>query len=445
MILHRVFLLCLGLCAGTGGAWAASALDPAFGDGGMRHYGFQPVNGGRNDQGVVACAGANGTLTMAGFASESQRVVTIRLHANGSYDPTFGVDGKASFNLPGAFSYAPGLCQPDGNLVLVRALTALDGDQILQIVRVLKHSGQPDPSFGSNGVVVVDLDSWIAGLGRNESPLSVNPLPNGDLAIGGDAQLADGRSRGFIALLRADGSVRTVQALGNLRSANVFATMEAPDGRLWAFGRNGRIAGVYRATLDRDSLAWEGVLEHAAPPGLEYALGPARQVDADTVAMPAATVSQNPGAAPQLIVFRAASITVLPLPGAPAGYLASGDLGLTALPGRRVLVSSLTTQSNGTSDRVAIHFATARIGYEAGGDRLEARFGDGGAQLVSFRTPDPACATVLPFHSFLRLTLWDGLPVLAGGVLQNCPGGTDGLDYLVGRLRPDYLFGDGWD
>lgn len=429
----------------TGAAQAANALDPAFGDGGLRHYGFQPVSGGNNDQGVVACASANGTLTAAGIASNSRRVVTIRLHANGGYDPAFGVDGKASFDLPGTFSgYIPGLCQPDGNLVLVRTLTGQDGEQALQIVRVLKQSGQPDPSFGSNGAADIDLDSWIPGLGQRETPLSVNALPNGDLAIGGDAQLADGSSRGFIALLRADGSVRTVQALANLRSANVYAAVQAPDGRLWAFGRNGRISGVYRATLNRDSLAWEGVLEYAAPPGYVYALGPARPVDADTVVMPAATVSQNPGAAPQVIVFRANSITALPLPGPPAGYLASGDLGLTVLPGRRVLLSSLASTS-GSNSRSAIHFATARIGYDTDGDRLETQFGDGGTQLVSFRAPDPACATVVPLHSFLRLTLWDGLPVLAGGVLQNCQGGTDALDYLVGRLRPDYLFGDGMD
>lgn len=445
MILPRLFLLCLGFCAMTGAAQAANALDPAFGDGGMRHYGFQPINGGSQDYGAVACAGANGTLTMTGIASSQQRVVTIRLQSDGSYDPAFGFSGKASFGLPGSYNhYMPGLCQPDGHLVLARWLGPADGEQSIQILRVLKQTGQPDPSFGNNGVVDIDLDSWIPGLGQRETPLSVNALPNGDLAVGGDAQLAEGRSRGFIALLRADGSVRTVQALANLRSANVYATVQAPDGRLWAFGRNGRVEGVYRATLNRDSLAWEGVLEQAAPTGYLYALGPARPLDANTVVMPAATVSQNPGAALQLIMFRADSISALPLPGPPPGHLASGDVALTVLPGRRVLLSSLATQS-GSNIRVGIHFAAARVGYDTAGDRLELQFGTGGSQLISYRAPDPACATVLPMHGSVRLTLWDGLPVLASSVAQNCPSGTDGMDYLVGRLRPDYLFGDGLD
>lgn len=445
MILPRLFLLCLGFCAMTGAAQAANALDPAFGDGGMRHYGFQPVSGGSHDQAVVACASAGGTLTVTGIASEHRRAVTIRLRSDGSYDPTFGVNGKTSFDLPIGFnSYIPGLCQPDGHLVMARQLGSVNGEQTLQVLRVLKQTGLPDPSFGSNGAVDIDLDSWIPGLGQRETPLSVNTLPNGDLAIGGDAQLADGSSRGFIALLRADGSVRTVQALANLRSANVYATVQAPDGRLWAFGRNGRISGVYRATLNRDSLAWEGVLEYAAPPGYVYALGPARPLDANSVVMPAATVSDNPGAALQLIVFRADSITALPLPGPPPGHLATGDVALTVLPGRRVLLSSLATQS-GSNIRVGIHFAAARVGYDTAGDRLELQFGTGGSQLISYRAPDPACATVLPMHSSVRLTLWDGLPVLAGSVAQNCPGGTEGMDYLVGRLRPDYLFGDGLD
>src|SRR5690606_21580816 len=59
-------------------------LDPRFGDGGMRNYGFQPFNGsGREDVATAVCQGPNGTLLVVGEASDARRIVTMRLLPNG--------------------------------------------------------------------------------------------------------------------------------------------------------------------------------------------------------------------------------------------------------------------------------------------------------------------------------------------------------------------------
>lgn len=447
------FATFLTLLCGAGVAAAqVGPLDPTFGDGGMRHYGFQAVNGLVGDRAIVACAGANGTLTVTGAASTAQRVVTVRLRDNGDYDTSFSDDGKASFDLPGTFAdFTPGLCQSSGHLVVARPLTAGDGEQNLQIFRVHRDDGQLDPGFGNGGVVTIDLDQWVGGLGKEEMPLGIHQLANGDIAVSGRVTLGAGGERGFVVVLSNGGAARGITVLSDLRSRTATTVVDAPDGRLWVFGQNGRVNGAFRATLARDTLAWEAVLEQLAPAGYTTWVGGGRMLDANTVVL-GSTTGPTPGydGGPQLIVFRAASVSVLPLPaamldGQPHGLTARfGMSGVTVLPRRRVLIASLA-HPIGTGPDTGVHFAMGEIGGDASGDRVDALFGAGGAQTAAFRPALPGCAAVRPNHRFGRLTLWRGLPTFVGTADASCTAANTGEDYLVARIRTDDIFSNGFD
>lgn len=443
----------VGACLFSSLAGVASAhigpLDPSFGDGGMRHYGFQAVAGGTQDRAIVACSSADGTLTVMGRASSDRRIVTMRLLRDGSFDTRFSDDGKESFDLPGSVAhFVPGLCQADGHLVAARPLTASGGEQTVQVFRVLKHTGLPDPGFGNGGVVVVDLDQWIAGLGSEEMPLGVNALPNGDLAVSGRTTLAAGGERGFVILLSGSGEIRRVGLLDNVRSRTAMTTIEAPDGRLWVFGQNGRLNGSYRATLNRATLAWEAVLEQISPAGDVHWVGAGRAVDAQTVVL---ATSTGPSPAydgrPELVVYRSDSVSVLALPppqldGASLWITSRwGDHGVTVLPQRRVLYGALAKQP--VPGGVGLHFAMAEIGTAASGDRIDTAFARDGAQTAAFRPAGSPCEGTE--HRMGRLTQWGRETVFVGAVNANCVDGNAAEDYLVARIQVDPIFADGFD
>lgn len=440
-------LVCMSAAAGA----QVGPLDTTFGDGGMRHYGFQAVSGGVHDRAVVACSAADGTLTVVGTASSERRIVTMRLKRDGSYDTSFSGDGKESFDLPGSYAdFTPGACQADGHLVVARSLTAPDGEQSLQIFRVLKHTGLPDPGFGSGGVVSVDLDQWASGLGKEEMPLGVNQLPNGDLAVSGRATLAGGGTRGFVVLLNAAGTGRAVRVLDE-PARTATTVVESPDARLWVFGQLDGAGGAYRATVQRNSLAPESLTPMPAPAGETLWVGAGRSVDAQTVVLAA---SRGPAPAydgwPALIVFRASGATLrsLPMPALDGQQLVMspqfGSSGVTVLPQRRVLYGG-TVHRYGDTARIGLHFAMAEIGSAAAGDRIDTTFAIGGAQTAAFRPPAPGCSGQTPYHAPGRLTLWGQQPVFVGAADAACAVPGAGEDYLVARIQVDPIFADGFD
>jgi hypothetical protein len=445
-------LLFTFLCGGDPAVAHVGPLDPVFGDGGMRNYGFQAVNGQAVDRAYVACQGPNGTLTITGAASGWQRIVTVRLRDNGDYDTSFSDDGKQSFDLPGTLAeFTPGLCQADGHMVVARSLTAPGGEQDLQIFRVRKDTGLLDADFGNGGVTAVDLDQWIPGLGAEELPLGVNQLGNGDIAISGRVTRAQGGERGFVVLLAANGSLRRAAVLDNVISRTATTVVDAPDGRLWAFGQNGRVNGAFRAVLHRDTLAWEGVLEQQAPAGNTTWVGNGRAVDAQTVVLASSTGPTPAYAAPpQLIVFRAASVSAFVLPIHPVGGQATGvnaRFGLqsvTVLPRRRVLLGAHATRPVTPTD-VGIHFAMGEIGMDAAGDRVDTTFGQDGAQTAIYRPAVAACNAPSLTHRYGRLTLWRDRPVFVGAVDAACLGTGASEDYLVARIQTESIFADGFD
>ncbi|MBL8299688.1 MAG: hypothetical protein JNN30_15235 [Rhodanobacteraceae bacterium] len=413
-------------------------LDPGFGDGGFGYYGFQPVEGQGNDAALVGCAGPNNTFVVAGMASGGRRIVTVRLLPDGSYDTGFSGDGKESFNLVTHVDGA-GACLLQGDLAVAANTADVAGEQNLRLVRVGRDTGLPVSSFGSGGVVDLDLDAHISGLDKAEVPLGLNVLPNGDLAVSGYVSLPGGSTTGFVALLDPAGQVAAATAADCWMLTTV---LESPAGDLWAFGSTGQ--GGCRVTLNRTTLTQSGRITNNM--GVTVRPGSARAVRPGTIAM-AATADAPFGQRPLLLVFRETAVTALPLP-APvlngAGVGLSAQLrtqGVQILPGGRVLFGG---SLDSTATTAGEYFALARIGRSAADDRTENYFGRGGAASAQFLPDTSACAAAPPPQAIHRMTSWMGRPAFVGKVGTACFVNA-GDDYLVGRVETDYLFGDGLD
>lgn len=453
------------LLASAGGGAAAhdGPLDAGFGDGGMRAYGFQSVNGsGRDDRAAVACPRADGGLVVVGAASDARRIVTVRLLPNGDYDPAFSSDGRETFEL--AMTPATpmaGLCLPDGKILLARRLDAATaGQSDVQLVRLDGNTGLPDASFGQNGVHLLDMDSWQSGLDGVESPYALAALDGGEVLVMGRVRRAS-RNVAFAARVTADARVPAARVFvdaPNRATANVLLTaVPAGDGRLW-----GIVEGIqpgstrvtpFRVRFDRQTLQWLDVPDPLPGAGEDIYSGRGVRVRDDVIAVPlmqAVAGTTPPRFLPALMVYRAGGKVFLPLPppSLPGETLAMSTAyasqSVTVLPGGRVLVAAAVGRPGELVDR-GIHLAIVRIGAAAGDDTLETSFGVGGAQTAAFRPAGAACAGALVEQSFAAGTFWRGQPVLAGYADADCSNPGGGRDYLVARLRTDRVFADGFD
>lgn len=98
---------------------------------------------------------ADGKLVAAGVAGGTPAAMAVlRLTTNGSNDPTFDGDGRASAGLSGEDAATSVAIQPDG-AVVVGGFNSLNGGQML-IGRMLP-SGAMDPAFSGDGLVPVNF------------------------------------------------------------------------------------------------------------------------------------------------------------------------------------------------------------------------------------------------------------------------------------------------
>ena len=462
---NHFWLAALVLAAVTSFANAHDGpLDPRFGDGGMRNYGFQPFNGsGREDMATAVCQGPNGTLLVVGEASDARRIVTMRLLPNGNYDPSFGAAGRATLELPITHDeYMAGLCLPGGKILLARRLQIDENQESnIQLLRIDANTGQLDPSFGQTGVVLLDLDDWQSGLARRESPYALVALDQGEALVLGQAGMGT-RRVAFAARVRADGNVPVARIYADTAgraTANVMMTATlASDGTIWGIVEGAQPGSSrvtpYRVRFDRTTLEWIGVpdpLPNATGPDILGGLGV--PVGRDTLAVP--VIQEVEGTEPlrfvhAMMIFRPEGKVFLPLP-APefAGeQLSAADnyarQQAVLLPGNRVL-SAATLRRPDNHVLRAIHFALVEIGPHNGQDRVDTAFGVGGAQTAAFRPTGGSCAGTLVMQWLSGMTVWAGSPVFVGAVDAGCSSGDGGLDYLVGRIGVDRIFVAGFE
>ncbi|MEN3334675.1 MAG: hypothetical protein V7641_4040, partial [Blastocatellia bacterium] len=125
-----------------------------------------------NDSATAVAAQSDGKVVAVGYVSTSSTgkdFAVIRLNPNGTLDSTFGNGGKLGFDFGSAtrddIARAVAI-QPDGRIVIAgEAAVSLAGNFDIVLAR-LNADGTFDTTFGSNGKVVTNLPNNRADFGR---------------------------------------------------------------------------------------------------------------------------------------------------------------------------------------------------------------------------------------------------------------------------------------
>ncbi|KAB2967740.1 MAG: hypothetical protein F9K18_03895 [Thermoanaerobaculia bacterium] len=181
-----------------GGAWndfavarltADGQLDSTFSGNGMVTIGFD-LSIGANDVPYALAVDARGRILVGGVAGSEAAVV--RLLPNGTLDPSFSGDGRATFHFasaePGAYDQIFGLAvQGDGAVVAVGRGTNAAGTSRRFGVARLTEAGALDPTFAGDGTAIFDFS-------ENSGALSVARavalLEDGSILAVGGTELA---------------------------------------------------------------------------------------------------------------------------------------------------------------------------------------------------------------------------------------------------------------
>lgn len=135
------------------------SLDASFGNAGKVHFDF----GTSACQATSLAMQADGKLVVGGYHSVNNisHFAIARVTANGSLDPTFGVDGKQVTMLTAntSRSYSIAL-QPDGKIVIAGFVIAVDPYYDFAVVRYLTD-GTPDSTFSDDGIVITSVNPYI--------------------------------------------------------------------------------------------------------------------------------------------------------------------------------------------------------------------------------------------------------------------------------------------
>lgn len=124
-------------------------LDTSFGGG----NGYVKYNGTNDDRGKSVAIQSDGKIVVAGW--EGSNVMVLRYTASGTLDTTFGTGGKVIINLAGSAENAYAVeIQSDGKIVVAGWVNNTTTDTF---VLRLNSDGTTDTSFGTSGVVTLDL------------------------------------------------------------------------------------------------------------------------------------------------------------------------------------------------------------------------------------------------------------------------------------------------
>jgi uncharacterized delta-60 repeat protein len=164
---------------------ADGGLDLGFGTGGKVTTDFD----GNTDVANALLVQPDGKLVAVGVTVDpagggAERFGLARYLPDGSLDPAFGSGGKVRVPL-GTIAAAQGAAlQPDGKIVAVGYTNFFGSGSDFVIMRFDDH-GVLDPSFGSGGIVEVDLGAGTFG---NDEASAVVVQPDGAIVVGGSAE-----------------------------------------------------------------------------------------------------------------------------------------------------------------------------------------------------------------------------------------------------------------
>jgi uncharacterized delta-60 repeat protein len=269
---------------------ADGALDPGFGDAGVARLPLGSAGG--VFVGVVEQA--DGSLVTAGYdVGVGTHAIVVRHHADGTLDATFGSGGVVK--PPLGDSAFMGLTQhTDGKLVA--AGYAFIGGIYRVIAERFNADGVPDSSFGSGGIAAVAVGF------RHAFGLAVAVAPDGGIVVAGVVGQSPSPQDVVVVRFLSDGQpdasfgTNGVVTTAVGRYASGQAVLVQPDGKtvVVGAGQNGTVAVFLVArylangTLDPD-FGSGGVVTTDIGTGQDFASAGVRQPDAKIVAAGFAT------------------------------------------------------------------------------------------------------------------------------------------------------------
>lgn len=205
----KIVVAGLGATGTSGNNWSCGVvrldqtgnLDPSFSSDGKL---IVDVAEGSYDRAWDATIDASGKIVLVGVADVPSRDMSVvRLNEDGSLDDTFDGDGIATFDLSGVADVDEQAyevtVQADGK-VLVAGYGDNGDDDDFAILR-LNDDGSLDDSFGTGGVVAVNVGVWDYG-----NTIAVQS--DGKIIVAGESQV-DGNYDFSMARLNTDGTLDT--------------------------------------------------------------------------------------------------------------------------------------------------------------------------------------------------------------------------------------------
>lgn len=191
--------------------------DASFNLAGKLGFGFDlPGSTSMNDAATRVAIDHQGRIVVAGAAdkgndSEGSDFAVARVRPNGTLDPDFDADGRATIAFDLGFDKADAVfglaIGPDDSLVLsgnVEVSPSLPTNQDVGVVKLLPD-GSPDANFGIGGRTVVTYDEIPGGL---DYGLDVGLRADGRILVAGAAQYAgDGSLHATLFRLEPDGDL----------------------------------------------------------------------------------------------------------------------------------------------------------------------------------------------------------------------------------------------
>ena len=199
---------------------ATGAPDAAFGDAGSRVF-HDPTDDSMINGIQRIAATSDGGIAWAGYYyvidTGANPMILGHLAADGSTDAAFGDAATPGYSRPevetaSSFVYPSALLvQPDGKLVVSASYSGFPNKQDFLAIRTTA-AGALDPTFGSGGIVEVDLAP--DGVYSESSAAALQP--DGRIVLGGRAQRSDQFlvDLGVVRLLNAAGPDDTIFADG---------------------------------------------------------------------------------------------------------------------------------------------------------------------------------------------------------------------------------------
>lgn len=169
-------LLFFALMAGSLSA-QTQFIDSTFGANGQRQFGFA----GSGQDAAAALLLPDGKILMGGYSSQNaiNQFTIVRLTAAGAIDASFGNAGQAQVNtgVKSEFIHALALTA-DGKILAAGFTTDADDKKDFALAR-FTAAGVPDLGFGTDGVVVTDIN------GRDDEAHSMVVMPDGKILLAG--------------------------------------------------------------------------------------------------------------------------------------------------------------------------------------------------------------------------------------------------------------------